>query len=56
MVDRIDSLTLEDLRTAGAMLLATPPTLAAIGPVDRVPSVVAVAERVGAPQPGFLVS
>jgi predicted Zn-dependent peptidase len=56
LVDRIDSLTLEDLRTGGALLLATPPTLAAIGPVDRVPSVVSVAERVGAPQPGYLVS
>jgi len=38
IVDRIDRVTVEDLREAGRGLLGSPPTLAAIGPLRRLPS------------------
>ena len=38
IVDRIDRVAVEDLREAGRRLLGSPPTLAAIGPLQRLPS------------------
>jgi predicted Zn-dependent peptidase len=38
IVDRIDRVQVEDLREAGRGLLKSPPTLAAIGPLKRLPS------------------
>lgn len=45
IVARIDALTVEDVRAAGARALRTPPTVAAIGPIGKVRAADAVAAR-----------
>ena len=47
-VARIDAVGLDDLRRVASGLFAGAPTLATIGPVDRVPGVDAIAARLGA--------
>ena len=44
---RVDAITVEDVRRAGAAMLATPPTVAAIGPVKHVYSSADVVARLG---------
>ncbi|MDE2579578.1 MAG: insulinase family protein [Hyphomicrobiales bacterium] len=48
IVDKIDALTLERTRAAGAALLKSAPTLAAVGPTTKVPDVSDIAARIGA--------
>ncbi|OJY38215.1 MAG: peptidase M16 [Rhizobiales bacterium 65-9] len=48
---RLDALTVETVRAAGARMLASPPTLTAIGPAKHAPRIDAIAARVGAPTP-----
>jgi predicted Zn-dependent peptidase len=45
IVAKIDAVTVADVRRAGAALLASPPTLAALGPVRRLPRRDAIVER-----------
>ncbi|MGA3302503.1 MAG: pitrilysin family protein [Methylovirgula sp.] len=45
MIDKIDKLTIEEIRRAGAKALASAPTVAAVGPVGKVYSPDRVAER-----------
>ena len=46
VVARIDGLTVDDVRKAGRRLLSTPPTVAALGPIAKVPRLDAVTARV----------
>lgn len=48
---KLDALTVEAVRAAGATMLATPPTLTMIGPTKQAPRIDAIAARVGAPVP-----
>jgi predicted Zn-dependent peptidase len=43
----IDSIGIEDVRRVGSAMLASAPTLAAVGPVRRLPSADALARRIG---------
>ncbi len=45
MIDKIDRLTIEEIRRAGAKALASAPTVAAVGPVGKVYSPDRVADR-----------
>ena len=49
MIGKIEALGLDAIRAAGARAMTSPPTVAAIGPVGKVPSAERVAARVGAP-------
>ena len=46
VVAKIDGLTVDDVRRAGRRLLSTPPTVAALGPIGKVPPLDAVTARV----------
>lgn len=48
---KLDALTVDTVRAVGARMLATPPTLTAIGPVKRAPRIDEIARRIGAPTP-----
>ncbi|MBE7220801.1 MAG: insulinase family protein, partial [Caulobacteraceae bacterium] len=45
MIARVEHLTLADIRAAGARALASAPTVAAIGPIGKVPTPDRIAER-----------
>jgi len=47
IIEKIDSITIDDVRRAGALALKTPPTVAAIGPISKVPGPERIAERLG---------
>ncbi len=47
IVRKIDALTIEEVRAAGAASLATPPTVAALGQAKKTPDPVKVRERLG---------
>ena len=47
-VARINAVTIADVQAAAAKLFRAPPTLAALGPAGRVPSVTAIIERLAA--------
>jgi predicted Zn-dependent peptidase len=47
-VARVDAVTVEEVRAAGARALAGPPTLAAIGPIKTLPSLTAIASGLAA--------
>ena len=47
LVDKIEKLTVEDVRHAGKVALAGAPTLAAIGPLKKLPKVDEIAKRLG---------
>ena len=47
MTARIDAIQLEDVRRAGRAMLASPPTVAAIGRVGKVIDATGVARRLG---------
>ena len=47
MVEKVDAVTGDDLAELAANVLATPPTLAAIGPVRKLPDASAIAARIG---------
>jgi predicted Zn-dependent peptidase len=47
-VARVDAVTVEEVREAGAQALAGPPTLAAIGPIKTLPSLPAIAAGLAA--------
>jgi predicted Zn-dependent peptidase len=47
IIARVDAITTADVRAVGARMLATEPTLSAIGPVRRVPDAAAVKSRLG---------
>ena len=47
LVAKVDRVTVEEVREAGACLLAGAPTLAAIGPIRGLPPLQAVAARLG---------
>ena len=47
IIDRIDRLTMQSVRAAGARLLSSAPTLAAIGSIGHIMSAQQVAERLG---------
>jgi predicted Zn-dependent peptidase len=49
IVAKIDAITVADARRAGAAMLATTPTVAAVGPVSKVPAPDQIAARFGAP-------
>ena len=51
IIQRLDAITVEDVRSAGRTMLATPPTISVIGPAKTVPHIDAIAARVGAPLP-----
>lgn len=48
---KLDALTIETVRAAGARMLATAPTLTTIGPARRAPPVDKIAARIGAALP-----
>jgi predicted Zn-dependent peptidase len=47
IIERIDALTIDDVRVAGRRLLRAAPTVAAIGPVSKTPSPIQVAAQLG---------
>ena len=47
IIERIDALSIDDVRVAGRRLLRAAPTVAAIGPVSKAPSPIQVAARLG---------
>jgi hypothetical protein len=47
IIGKIDALTLDEIRLAGAAALKAKPTLAAVGPVSKVLSAAQIAERIG---------
>jgi predicted Zn-dependent peptidase len=47
MIERIDALSVEEVRQAGRAALATPPTVAAVGQTAKVPDPVAIRARLG---------
>ena len=49
-IEKIEAVTVEATRAAGRALLASRPTLAAIGPVKRLTSSERIAERLGSPR------
>lgn len=48
IIARVDAITVADARQAGAAMLRTAPTVAAIGPISKVPSPDQIAARFGA--------
>ena len=48
IIAKVDAITVADARQAGRTMLRTAPTVAAIGPIGKVPTPVQVAERFGA--------
>ncbi|WP_342359172.1 pitrilysin family protein [Terrarubrum flagellatum] len=48
---KLDALTIESVRAAGARMLETAPTFTAIGPIRGAPRIDQIAARVGAPVP-----
>src|SRR5207237_10771204 len=48
IIERIDALTIDEVRAAGRRLLRSVPTVAAIGPVSKAPSPDHIAARLGA--------
>jgi predicted Zn-dependent peptidase len=48
IIERVDAITTADVRAIGAKMLATKPTLTAIGPVRKLPGLDQVVARVGA--------
>jgi predicted Zn-dependent peptidase len=49
IIARVDAITTAEVRAMGAKMLATKPTLTAIGPVRRLPGLESIAARLGAP-------
>lgn len=53
IVGRIDAVTGEDIAEMAGALVASPPTLAAVGPIAPLPGIDHIAERLGSPQPAI---
>lgn len=51
IVAKVDTVGLDAVRAAGGRLLAEAPTLAAIGPIQKLPSLAAIDARLHAPEP-----
>ena len=49
IIAKVDAITVDDARRAGAAMLATAPTVAAVGPVSEVPGPDGIAAHFGAP-------
>ena len=47
IIAKVDAITVEDARRAGAVMLSTAPTVAAVGPIGKVPTPDQVAARFG---------
>jgi predicted Zn-dependent peptidase len=47
-IARVDAVTVEDIRRAAARIFRGVPTLAAMGPAERVPGIVAITDRLAA--------